>query len=53
MNVVAMEMEDDDHALVTKQFENGRGVYRIPLPCVIAVTPRINTVRYINAIARY
>jgi electron transfer flavoprotein beta subunit len=51
MNVVAMEMEDDDHALVTKQFENGRGVYRIPLPCVIAVTPRINTVRYINAIA--
>lgn len=49
MNVVAMEMEDSSHALVTKQFENGRGVYRLKVPCVIAVNQRINEVRYTNA----
>lgn len=51
MNVVAMEMEDDNHALVTKQFENGRGIYRLTLPCVVAVHHSINTVRYTNAMA--
>ncbi len=51
MNVVAMDMEDEGHALVTKQFENGRGVYRVALPCVIAVNQRINQVRYVNAMA--
>ena len=51
MNVIAMEMEDDGHVLVTKQFENGRGVYRLALPCVVAVNQRINKVRYVNAMA--
>lgn len=51
MNVIAIEMEDEGHALVTKQFENGRGVYRVTLPCVIAVNQRINKVRYVNAMA--
>lgn len=51
MNVVAMEMEDESYALVTKQFENGRGIYRLALPCVIAVNQRINKVRYVNAMA--
>lgn len=51
MNVIAMEMEDDSHVLITKQFENGQGVYRVTLPCVIAVNQRINKVRYVNAMA--
>lgn len=49
MNVISMEMKDISHALVTKQFENGRGVYLLKLPCVIAVNQRINEVRYTNA----
>lgn len=51
MNVIAVEMEDEKHALITKQFEGGRGVYRVALPCVIAVNQRINKVRYVNAMA--
>jgi len=51
MNVSAVEMEDEKHALITKQFENGRGLYRVELPCVIAVNQRINKVRYVNAMA--
>lgn len=51
MNVIAMELEGENHVLVTKQFENGRGVYRLAFPCVIAVNQRINEVRYINAMA--
>ena len=51
MNVIAAEMEDETHVLVTKQFENGQGTYRLQLPCVLAVHQRINQTRYVNAIA--
>ncbi len=50
MNVVAMEIENESHALVTKQFESGLGKYCLSLPAVIAVNQRINKVRLVSAV---
>lgn len=50
MNVVSISVEDDNHLIVDKQFESGRGTYRLTLPAVVAVNQRINEVRLVNAI---
>lgn len=38
----------DDGVVVTKQFESGRGKYRLKAPCVVGVTGKANEVRFNN-----
>lgn len=45
-NVVHVSAENG--IVVTKQFENGRGRYRLSTPCVIGVTAKANEVRFTN-----
>ncbi len=45
-NVV--ELCYDNGIVVTKQFETGRGKYRLKTPCVIGVMPKANEVRFKN-----
>lgn len=45
-NVV--DVKWDNGVVVTKQFEKGRGKYRLSTPCVVGVTAKANEVRFNN-----
>lgn len=51
VDATSLEVEDDEHVLITKKFENGSAKYRLGLPCVIGCNARINEVRLTSAIA--
>jgi electron transfer flavoprotein beta subunit len=44
----AVDVTWDQGVVVTRQFENGRGRYRLKTPCVIGVTNAANEVRFAN-----
>lgn len=47
-NVCAAKLADPSHLQVKRAFDDGILTTELPLPCVAAVTQRINTVRYMN-----
>ena len=44
----AVDVKWDNGIVVTKQFEKGRGRYRLSTPCVVGVTAKANEVRFNN-----